>query len=181
MAKIGINEKQKFWALVIVSAVVVLWLGKAAVVDLSVRARKNTSEVKLAEAQLKKALLIAQDGGRIKEEHAQYASFLAAGSMLPRQVIEELLREIERIARDASVSVVNLTPQNIPEAGAGVKEYRADLRIECQGTDRLLSFLNGVQASKFLIKIVKFNVSTKDEQGAVLKVEMILSLATEPG
>jgi hypothetical protein len=179
MAAIKINDKQKFWGALIVGAIVVLFLAQAAVSDLAGRARKNESQVKLAEAELRKALVIQQASPKIAEEYIQYAPFFEVEKIAPRQLLEDLLREVERIARDASVSILNLTPQNVPEAGA-VKEYKADLRIECQGTDRLLSFLNGVQASKFLIKIVKFNVSTKDEQGAVLKAEMLLSLVTDP-
>jgi FAD/FMN-containing dehydrogenase len=179
MAMIQISEKQKFWGFIALGAIIIFFLVNAAVSDLASRSRKNANEVKLAEAQLKRSLRIQQASVKIAADYAHYASFFEMDKRLPLQVLEELLREIERISRDAAVSIVNLTPQNVPDTGR-TREYKADLRIECQGTDRLLSFLNGVQTSKLLIKIVKFNMSAKDEQGSVLKAEMVLSLRTDP-
>jgi hypothetical protein len=174
-----LSKQNKFILGLLASIILILFTGRMLVLDLAFRAAKDAQQLKLAEARLKQSLQIQNKSQIIASDYAKYQPYLVTDTMPARQVVEELLREIERIAKDSSVEIINLTPQGIPDEKDKKKEYSADLRLECTGTDRLLSFLNGIQESKFLIVVSKFALTAKDQQGVVLKAEMTLSLSTE--
>ncbi len=175
MATFKISEKSKFVLVIAVAGIVLLLLGYFVLADWGKRSRKDAQELRLAEAQLNKVIRMREQRDVVTAEYTKYQAYLAPERMEPRQLVEELLREIERIARDSGASIINLSPQGIPEASRKQKEYRIDLRVECSA-DQLLVFLNSVQESKFLIKVARFSASAKDEQGVLLKVEMLVSL-----
>ena len=102
-------------------------------------------------------------------------SYLKVGEVPERQIIEELLKEIERICKDSGVSIINLSPQEAKEESKG-KKYKADLRIE-GSTEGILSFLYKTETSKLLLKLDRLSVGPKDEQASVLRLEATVSVS----
>lgn len=176
MIDIKMNTSNKFLLAVIGGGFLILIFGQVILSDLARRSKKDGQQVKRVETQLMEKFAIREKREKIEADYTQYQAYLALQSAPPRQVVEEFLREVERMARDAGVSIVNLNPQNIPEVGAKVTQYNLDLRVECS-EDQLLVFFKSVQASKFLIKVDRFSITSKDEQAILLKVEMLLSLS----
>lgn len=174
--KIQISSQNKFLAAVIGGSLLILILGQLLLSDLGRRSKNAGQQVRQMEARLAEVSGIQGQGEAIASDFARYQRYLAPERMAPRQVVEELLREIERIARDAGASIINLSPQEIPESTQKPVEYKADLRFECS-SDQLLIFFKDVHDSQYLIKIVKFSITPRDEQGLLLKVEMLISLS----
>lgn len=96
--------------------------------------------------------------------------------MEQRQIIEELLKETERIAKDLGVSIISLSPQEPSEQPKEYKKYKADLRME-GSLEQIINFLYKVGNSKLLIKLDRLSFSPKDEQASLLKAETTVSIA----
>lgn len=175
MLKIQMSPQNKFLFAVMGGSLLVLILGQLILSDLGTRSRKDRQQVKLVEKTLIRSLVVRDKREKIMADYKKYQAYLALEHTPPRQVVEEFLREIERIARDAGASIVNLNPRTLPDAAQELAVYHVDLRMECSA-DQLLFFFKDIKDSKFLIKVERFSVTAKDEQGISLKVEMLLSL-----
>jgi hypothetical protein len=135
------------------------------------------SQVRLAEAQLARGLQIRNIKDSIKTDFDKYRPYLNVETMEKRQLIEVLLKEIESLAKEADISIVNLSPQEAAGEAREVKEYKADLRAE-GGLTQVIGFLTRLQESKLLVRIDKLSLSPKDDTAALLKMEASLSVAT---
>ena len=174
MMKIELKGKQKFLLYAVISVLVCIFMGRFIFLSLGVRLKQLKQQTKLAEAKLKKGLEIQKQKDIISSDYDKYHVFLAVEKMEQRQIIEELLKEIERIAKDSGASLINLSPQEAAEQDKG--RYKADLRMEANA-EQILNFLYKIQESKLLIKLDKISVSPKDEQASALKVDATISIA----
>jgi len=174
MIKIQLKGKQKILVYTIISILVCLFIGRFIFFSLGVRLKQLKQQTKLAEANLKKGLEMQKQKDMISSDYDKYQAFLIIEKMEQRQIIEELLKEVERIAKDSGASILNLSPQEAAEQAKG--RYNADLRIEANA-EQILNFLYKIQESKLLIKLDKISVSPKDEQASTLKAEATISIA----
>jgi len=173
MIKIQLKGKQKILVYTVISILVCLFIGRFIFFSLGTRLKQLKQQTKLAEANLKKGLEMQKQKGMISSDYDKYQVFLITEKMEQRQIIEELLKEVERIAKDSGASILNLSPQEAAEQGKG--RYNADLRIEANA-EQILNFLYKIQESKLLIKVDKISVSLKDEQASTLKAEATISI-----
>jgi hypothetical protein len=175
MVKFNIRKKDRFILGLSAGVLAALVFGGLFLSDLAGRTRKLRSGISVAEAELKKAMGMGKRQEEISADYARYQGYLSIGSMAPRQAMDAILREIERIARDAGTSILNLTPQEMSSAGQKTAQFKAELRME-GSRDQFLLFLNGVQQSRMLIRIPRVAMNAKDEQGTVLKADMLVVL-----
>jgi len=174
MIKIQLKGKQKILVYVVVGILVYAFIGRFIFFGLGARLKQLKQQTKLAEANLKKGLETQKRKDIISSDYDKYHLFLAIEKMEQRQIIEELLKEVERIAKDSGASLLNLSPQEATEQDK--RRYKADLRIEASA-EQILNFLYKIQESKLLIKLDKISVSPKDEQASMLKAEATISIA----
>ena len=176
--KIQVKGGKKILLYVISASFGILFLANFIFAILGSRLKQFNQRIKLAEVKLTQILQIQKARGMVEEESKTYQSFLAVDSWDERHVVEELLKETERIAKDSRVSVINLSPQQTPETGQGCKKYKADLRIDAT-LEQIYGFLRGVEMSSLLIKVEKFSVASKNEEGDILKSEMTIAIAIQ--
>ncbi len=174
MINIKLKGKQKILIYAVISALVCIFIGHFIFFSLGARLKQLKQQTKLEEAKLKKGLEIQKQKDIISSDYDKYHVFLIVEKMEQRQIIEELLKEIERIAKDSGGSLVNLSPQEATEQDKG--RYKADLRIEANA-GQILDFLYKIQESKLLIKLDKISVGPKDEQASTLKADATVSIA----
>lgn len=158
------------------AAITVIFLANFIFAVLGGRLRQFNKQTKVSEAKLKQILEIQKAKSVVEEECRTYKSFLESEKWDDRRIVEELLKGTERIAKDARVSVINLSPQQTPEQTKECKKYKADLRIDAS-LDQIFNLLRGIENSKLLIKVEKLTIASKNEEADVLKSEMTVTIA----
>ncbi len=178
MDKFFLDRKYRTPAIVGFCALLALVLVALVVTDIRGRFRRLNQDRVAAEMKMARLLEIQRREKDINAAYGKFASYLKAGGRDPRQVIEELLREVERAAKESGISILNLGPQSVSEDPKRKKTYKADLRFE-GAPEKVVEFLRQVEHSRFLIQVVKMSLNTKDETAALLKGEMTIELAVE--
>ena len=174
--KIEAKDGKKILLYTVIGGVIILFLANFVFAALGSRLKQFNKRIKLAETRLAHILQIERAKGVVEEESKAYQSFLGVEKWDERRVVEELLKATEQIARDSRVSVINLSPQQLPEATRECKKYKADLRIDAS-LDQIYTLLRGIETSKLLIKVEKLTVASKSEEGDILKSEMTIAIA----
>jgi hypothetical protein len=170
------KKTEKIMMAAIGAAVLAAAVQRGFVANVSSKAKVIQQQIKLEEAKLKAAIELQKSKDSIL---AESAGCKALSEIRPdasaRDIVAKFLNEVEKIAHDAEVSVLNLSPQ---AEAVGSKEYRvfkADLRAEATA-EQLINFLDRIQKSNLLIKLDKFSISPKDEQAVVLRLETTISI-----
>jgi Tfp pilus assembly protein PilO len=133
--------------------------------------------ITLEESRYKKNLGLLKSKDGILADYNKYRSFLEVPFNDQRQTVAELLKEVERIAQESKVSVLNLSPQESVKQEKEFNRYSADLKMEAN-SEKLLNFLFKIQSSAFLLKIDRLSVQPKNEEASLLKVDVTVSIFT---
>jgi hypothetical protein len=160
----------------VIGGIVVFFTANFVFVALGNRLKEFNKHIKLSETKLAQILQIQKAKDLVEKESKAYQPFLNIEKWDERRIVEELLKETERIARDSRVSVIHLSPQQITEITQECKKYKADLRIDAS-LDQIYTLLRGIEMSKLLIKVERLTVASKSEEGGVLKSEMTIAIA----
>lgn len=113
---------------------------------------------------------------KIIKESQSYETYLMAKVPTEEEIIAAFLKKIENLATKASVTLIKVTPT----PGTKEKEYlkyQADL--ECSGKLLdIITFMHLVDSSDELMKVLKFNFSSKkadsDELKALMTIEKVV-------
>jgi len=138
--------------------------------------RNLNQQVKLEEANLKIGMTMRKQKDKISSENSRYKTYLEiTDSSSEREIITKFLKEVEKIANDSGISVINLSPENQIDKLKNCKKYNADLRAE-GSEERIFNFVNKIQSSNLLIELDKFSLVAKDEQADTLRLETMISI-----
>ena len=170
------SRKEKILLCVAAGIMFVVLTDKFVLSGFRTRLKELEGRIKTEEARLKKDLVIDKNKSKISAVYNDYLPYLELSRQDDKQTMAELLKEVERLAKDSGASVVNLSPQDLPQVSRGHKKYLADLRMEATN-EKLLAFIFGLQESKLLVKLDKLAVVPKDEQASVLTVDATLSIS----
>ena len=72
-------------------------------------------KTKIEEARLKEDLAIQGSKDELTNDYNKYLPYLKISQAPQRQIIEDLLKETERIAKESRATVINLSPQATAE------------------------------------------------------------------
>jgi len=143
-----------------------------------IRGKTNSvsQQIEIGESRLRAGLDIQKRKDKIAFEFKALKPYLekSEGSS-DREIFAKFLKEAEKVAQEAGVSIVSLSPQDETLDEPEDVKYNADLRAEGK-LDQVIELIDKVQNSKLLIKIDKMSLSSKDEQAGTMKVEAVLSL-----
>lgn len=172
-----ISKKEKILAAIVCVVILMFSVDKFLLSGLRLKASALSQKIKLDEAQLKTGINIQKRKDKIIAEYDKYKSYLDINSSFSdKEVATKFLKEIENIAQQSSVAIVNLTPQNQPVASKDHKSYKVELRVEAN-MEQLLNLLFKIQSSSLLIKLDTLSLTPKDEEASVLKIEATISMA----
>lgn len=130
------------------------------------------NEISLKEAKLIKGLRAEAQRDQILKEYKGYEGYLKVKGS-DEEIVSEFLREVERLARESAVSVSDVKPQSSRKRGL-YNEYNIEVRTEATLKD-IVTFLYRLNNSVLLLRVEKINLTLKDENSDVLKVNMVLS------
>jgi Tfp pilus assembly protein PilO len=139
---------------------------------LSNRLATLNQEVRAKEVELMKGLRIDEQRDRILKEYKSYEGYLRIKGS-DEEIISEFLREIERLGRESTVSLLDIKPQSTNKRGV-YKEYIIEVRLEAP-MKSIIDFLYRLNNSVLLLKVEKLVLSLKEESSDILKVNMSIS------
>ncbi len=133
-----------------------------------------TSQMKFMEAESKaqkenikrsKRIISFQEG--ILEEYSKYSTYLDTGAMTQEEIIAALLKKIETLAGQQSVTVTNVRPGDV-ENKSNFRVYKTS--IDCEGKlVNILSFVNLMEQSDYLFQVVRYTMSPKSKGSEITK------------
>ena len=127
------------------------------------------------EVTLRSGVGIQKRRGLIETEQKKYAGYFLPVSP-DRELIGKFLKETERIAQEAGVSIIDLTPDYQPSKGLEYKLYKAQFKAEAT-VEQFLNLLYKLQTSRLLIKLERFSMTPKDERADAVRLETTISMA----
>jgi hypothetical protein len=133
-----------------------------------------TSQMKYMEAESKaqkenikrsKRVISFRDG--ILEEYSKYSTYLDTGEMTQEEIIAALLKKIETLAGQQSVTVTNVRPGDV-EDKSNFRIYKTS--IDCEGKlVNILSFVNLMEQSDYLFLVERYTMSPKSKGSEITK------------
>lgn len=164
-SKLGKNEK-------LLVAVAFLFVS-AAVMDRLVLG-PILSQLKVLEAEIDSKTQMIQRDMRIlsfKEsilaEHEKYRDYFDTGNKSKDEIISALLREIETIGQQKSITISNIQPGDVEENPL-MEEYKTSL--DCAGKLRnILEFMQALEESDYLFQITSYTLAPKSKGSDQMK------------
>lgn len=136
-----------------------------------------TSQMKYMEAESKaqkesikrsKRVVTFREG--ILEEYSKYSTYLDTGEMTQEQIISALLKKIETLAGQQSVTVTNIRPGAVEEK-PNFHVYKTS--VECEGKlGNVLSFINLLEQSDYLFQVERYTMSPKSKGSEIAKCSL---------
>lgn len=133
-------------------------------------------EIQEQERQLRKNQRYMAARQRILKEYQRYAGDIkATGS--EKEEMALLLNEIEGLARQSGLSIINMKPQPTIPTEFGEKNV-VDIEVEGR-MDDLIKTLHGLYGSKHLLRVEKFRLASQ-KAGASMKGELTVTKTRLP-
>ncbi len=171
-----LSKREKIFFYVTLSIIVFSLIFKFVFFPLFSLNQRLTQEVKAKQLELRRALRLSQGEAAQNE----YDAFIAAIKMGENRDLEmaRLLSEIESMAKEAGVNIVNLRPHEIEDR----KFYNKFLiELKSEGTSQqILRFIFSLESSPLLLRIEKLNLSSRGSRRNLLNAALTLSRVTIP-
>ena len=129
-------------------------------------------EIHATEAKLARGLRTERQKDLILKQYGAYEDYLKLKGS-DEEIVSAFLSEIERLSRDAGISVSDIKPRGTKELGL-YKEYTIEVRCDASLKD-LVKFLYRMNDSKLLLKVNKLSLSLADENSELLKTSMVIT------
>lgn len=123
-------------------------------------------EILVQENQLRKNLKYLAIREAVQNRYSAYAAN-AVTSGFDEEEIASLLNEIEGMARNSGLSLVNMKPKPIIATDLG-KLYPVELEVETNMV-QLVKFIHGLRSSKFILGVKKLNLVPKGKKSDQVK------------
>ncbi len=128
------------------------------------------ADIELKKETVKRYRRVLSFKASILEEYSKYSSYLDTGEKSQEEIISALLKKIETVAKQQSVTVSKIKPGDV-EKNLLYEEYKTG--IECEGTlTNVLAFMNLLEQSDYLFQITKYELVPKSKGAAIVKCSM---------
>ena len=133
-----------------------------------------TSQMKYMEAEgkaqkesIKRSKRVVSFRQGILDEYSKYSSFLDTGEMTQEEIIAALLKKIETLAGQQSVTVTNVRPGDVEEK-SNYRVYKTS--IDCEGKlGNVLSFINLSEQSDYMFQVERYTMGPKSKGSDITK------------
>ena len=130
-------------------------------------------EIKQRESNIKRNLHIVAQKNKITAESAEYAPLLNSFKT-EEEGISSVLKEVEMLANQSSVYLVELKPGDLKKMGTSNK-YIVNLICEAQ-LEQITEFMYNIENSSKLLTIEKYEITPKSTESSIARCTM--SIAT---
>lgn len=170
VARLSKREKIIFYSTAVVIGLVLL--DYLVVSPVLTKMNDLDGEIKDKEIAIRNSLTILLHEKQINRERSKYLSSLnQPGS--EEEEVTSFLKEVENIAKESSVYLVDIKPAGKPEKTAQ-KQYFLELSFEGQ-MEQVLSFFYNIKTSNQLIKIERYQIAPKTEGSDIIAGSLSIS------
>ncbi len=132
----------------------------------------QTIETRNKEADIKRMSFILAQKDRIVAESAKYISFLTKAKNTDEEATT-ILKEIEAIANNNSMYIVDLKPIGFRDA-ASMKKYV--ISIICEGQmENVFGFMYNIESSPQLLRIERCEIVPKSKESSIASCSLMIS------
>ena len=171
-----INKREKLLVYTIAGLIFLFLIERFLFSGIRGKTRGVSQQIKIEESRLQAGLDIQKRKDKITAEYKELKPYLEkTEGISDREIFAKFLKEAERVAQEAGVSIVSLSPQEESLDEPEDVKYNADLRAE-GSLNQIIGLIDKIQSSALLIKLDKLSLSSKDDQAGTIKVEAVLSL-----
>lgn len=170
-----LKKSQKIALFIILGIIIAFLLEKVVFSVIRTKIKDLNKKIKLQELALREGLSVQKNKDKIIQDYKNYSQYLLTETQ-DRDITAKFLKEVEKITRDAGLSVVSLVPEDKFEQKPNYKEYRVNQRLEGR-MGQLLNLFDKIQNSPLLIKLNELTITSKDEETGTLSIEAIIGLA----
>ncbi len=128
-------------------------------------------EILMQENRLRKNLKYLAIRESVQNRYSAYAAN-AVTSGFDEEEVASLLNEIEGMARNSGLALVNMKPKPIVATDLG-KFYPVEVEVETNMI-QLMKFIHGLHSSKFILGVKKFNLVPKGKKSKQVKGYLLI-------
>ena len=172
----SLNENQKKLLVIAVVIVIAALFDRLLITPTMSRLSSIEGDITKEEATIRQDIHFLGYKDRIVKESQEIDPYLTKNMSTDEEMIAGFLKKIEVLAGQSKVTLIKINPAP-GEQDAEYWKYQADL--ECSGDlADVISFMHMINANSELMKVLKFNISSKktdtDEIKATMTVEKIV-------
>jgi len=130
------------------------------------------AEIRAKEQSVKRNVRILSQKDKIIAESEKYASVLSHDKT-EEEEMTSVMKEVENLASKNSVYLIDMKPSAVKTIGQS-KQYIVNLGCEAQ-MGQLVEFMYGIENSKELLTIEKYQIGPKSKDSSVARCGMSIS------
>ena len=167
-----LSRREKIIFYIAVTIVSLTLIDRLLLAPVTQKIDNQASEIENKERGIEKMSFILSQKPRIVAETAKYVKFLSKA----RESDEEattILKEIESIANDNSMYIVDLKPVGFRDSDE-VKKYV--VTITCEGQmENVFSFMYNIESSPLLLRIERCEIVPKSKESSIASLTLMIS------
>ena len=166
-----LSKRERFILYGTVCIVLLLVLDRLVIYPIFSKMDELNKEIKKKEVDIRKNLRILAHKDSILEERKRYASFLTS-SKSEEEEMTSLLKEIEGLANNSSIDLVDMKPAGLQKEGSS-ERYVINLNCEAD-MENIVDFMYSIENSEKLLSIEKYKISPKSKDSEIAKCSITI-------
>lgn len=128
------------------------------------------SDISVGREEIRRDRRIVSFKNRILEEYSKSSSYLDSTDKSSEEIVATLLKKIESVAKDQSITVKDIRPGET-EVKPQFKIYKTSM--DCEGTlANLIALMNTLEQSDYLFQIARYSLEPKSKGADILKATL---------
>jgi hypothetical protein len=169
---IKLNKREKHILYVVIILFSLLFLERLVFRPLADKLAYLDKEIEIEKMKLIKAKAVAGQKVEILKEYSDLGNYMKIKGS-DEEATSELLKEIEKLARESSVSISDIKPRSAQKRGIS-KEYSIEVRTETK-MPQLVDFLYSLDNSTSMLRVQKLSLILSEETSDILRVTLLIS------
>jgi len=172
-----LSKKEKIWLFIGISFLSLAILDRLVLSPIGKRIQLINQDVKIKEKELSRDLRNINQKEIISSEYQQYLKYIRKSGS-DEEEIARILGELEELARNSNVYLVDIKPQGTHQIDY-YKEYA--IQLEAEGRmENLATFLYGINHSALLLRAEKISLSLKEKESSTVKGVVLVTKVLVP-
>lgn len=172
-----ISGKEKIGLFIAAAFLLLAFFDRLIIHPIAARIKQIDQGIAISEKQLEKDLRYLKQKGIVTEEYQKCAQYVKkVGSDEEEQT--KVLGEIEELARQCRISIINIKPQAPRQIGF-YKKYVVDVESEAE-TEPFMNFLYQLNNSSQLLRAERAGFNLKDKDSLIVKGSITVTKVVIP-
>lgn len=172
-----LSKSEKTFLVVAMVAVFIALFDRVVMQTILHKSATIEEDIRAKESALRSDIRLLSQKDRIEHEGQGFSAYAVEGTSQEEE-ISTVLKEIERLAREASVNLIEIKPTDL-KAEKVVKKYV--LSVSAEGTlSQLAAFIFRMESSKNLFAVDTYSLTVKDRDKGILRCAMSISKIVVP-